>query len=190
MPNRRILGAGVVLGNPYQRTGQHQADSAGTEKRHLRARCLDGVVRDQPGCDEVKSDQRQTARPCQTFVQGWHHIGHAGRSLDKKAADDGGDDGHRTQCQWIHHTGSTRAGEQQSTQHHGGDQGNGIGFKQVSRHTGAIADVVAHVVGDHGWVARVIFRNTGFDLANQIRTDVSAFGKNAATQTGEDRNQR
>ena len=78
----------------------------------------------------------------------------------------------------------------QRTQHHGGDQGYRVSLKQVSGHTGAIAHVVAHVVGDHGGVTRVIFRNIGFDFAHQVSTNVCAFGENAASQTREDRDQR
>ena len=87
-----------------------------------------------------------------------------------------------------HCTGA--ASDQQRAQHHGGDQRDGVGFEQVGGHAGAVADVVTHVVGDHGRVARVVFRNTGLDLAHQISADVSAFGENAATQPREDRDQR
>ena len=51
------------------------------------------------------------------------------------------------------------------------------------------AHVVTDVVGNHSGVAGVIFRNAGFDFTDQISADVSAFGENAAAQTGEDGNQ-
>ena len=61
-----------------------------------------------------------------------------------------------------------------------------IWFEEVRRHAGAIAHVVAHVVGDHGGVARVIFRNPGFHLADEVSTDVRTLGEDAAAQTGKD----
>ena len=41
-----------------------------------------------------------------------------------------------------------------------------------------------------GRVARIVFRNAGFDFADQIAADVGAFGKDAAAKTGKDRDQR
>ena len=68
--------------------------------------------------------------------------------------------------------------------------GHCIGLEQVSRHARAVADVVADVVRDRGGIARIIFRNAGFDLADQIATDVSTLGEDAAAKTGKDRDQR
>ena len=83
-----------------------------------------------------------------------------------------------------------RAGEEDRRQHHGGDDGHRIGLEQVGRHAGAVADIVADVVGDGGRIARIVFRNAGFDLADQIAADVGALGEDAAAETGEDRDQR
>ena len=68
--------------------------------------------------------------------------------------------------------------------------GHRIGLEQVGRHARAVADVVAHVVGDGGRIARIVFRNAGFDLADQVAADVRALGEYAAAETGEDRDQR
>ena len=190
MPHRRVLRAGVELGDPHQRGGQHQADGAGAEQAHLAAGGGDGVVGHQPLRDEVEGDQRQHAGHGQALVQGRHHVLHAGRGLDEEAADDGGDDGHRAQRQRIDHGADAGAGDQQGAQHHGGDQRDGIGLEQVGGHAGAVAHVVTHVVGDHGRVARVILGDAGFHLAHQVGADVSALGEDAAAQTGEDRDQR
>ena len=75
-------------------------------------------------------------------------------------------------------------------EHHGGDGGHHIGLEQVGRHAGAVADIVAHVVGDGGGVARIIFRNARFDLAHHVAADVRTLGEDAAAETGEDRDQR
>jgi hypothetical protein len=78
----------------------------------------------------------------------------------------------------------------QRAQHHGGDQRDRVGLEQVGGHAGAVAHVVAHVVGDHGGVARVVFGDAGFHLAHQVGADVGALGEDAAAQTREDRDQR
>ena len=87
-------------------------------------------------------------------------------------------------------TGPAGAGEEDRGEHHGGDRGHRIGLEQVGRHAGAIADIVAHIVGDGGRVARIVFRNAGLDLADQIAADVGALGEDAAAEPGEDRDQR
>src|SRR5699024_9515896 len=46
-------------------------------------------------------------------------------------------------------------------------------------------DVVAHVVGDHGRVARVVLGNARFDLADEVRADVGRFRVDAAADAGE-----
>ena len=57
---------------------------------------------------------------------------------------------------------------------HGGDQRDGVGLEQVGGHAGAVADVVADVVGDHRRVARVVLGDAGLDLADQVGADVGA----------------
>ena len=82
------------------------------------------------------------------------------------------------------------AGEEDRRQHHGGDHGHRVGLEQVGRHAGAVADIVAHVVGDGRRVARVVLRNAGLDLADEVAAHVGALGEDAAAETGEDRDQR
>ena len=65
-----------------------------------------------------------------------------------------------------------------------------VGLEQVGRHAGAVADVVADVVGDHRRVARVVLGDAGLDLADQVGADVGALGEDAAAETREDRDQR
>ena len=74
-------------------------------------------------------------------------------------------------------------------QHHG-DGGDGVGLEQVGRHAGAVADVVADVVGDHGRVARVVLGDARLDLADEVGADVGGLREDAAAEPGEDRDQR
>ncbi len=80
--------------------------------------------------------------------------------------------------------------EEDRGQHHGGDRRHRIGLEQVGRHAGAVADIVADIVGDGGGIARIVLRNAGLDLADQVAADVGALGEDAAAEPGEDRDQR
>ena len=55
---------------------------------------------------------------------------------------------------------------------------------------GAVAHVVAHVVGDGGGVARVVLRDAGLHFADQVGADVGSLGEDAATDSQEQRQQR
>ena len=46
-----------------------------------------------------------------------------------------------------------------------------------------VADIIADVIGNNTRVAWVVFRNAGFDLADQIGADVCTLRKDAATDT-------
>ena len=45
-------------------------------------------------------------------------------------------------------------------------------------------------VRDGGRVARVVFRDPGLDLADEVGADVSTLGEDAAAEAGEDRDER
>ena len=99
--------------------------------------------------------------------------------LHEIGADDRGDDADRADRERIdhrvHEAGLAR--EEDRAEHHRGDDGHRIGLEQVGRHARAVADVVADVVGDGRRVARIVFRNAGFDLAHEVGADVGALVK-------------
>ena len=82
------------------------------------------------------------------------------------------------------------AGREGGAEQHHGDGGDRVGLEQVGGHAGAVADVVAHVVGDHGRVARVVLGDPGLDLADEVGADVGGLREDAAAETGEDRDER
>ena len=100
---RGVLRAGVVLGDPHQCSGKQQPDGAGAEKLHLTARCRNRVVWYEPHRDKVESNQGKHPRNRQAFVQRGHDVFHARCGLDKKAANDGCNDGYAAQCQGVQH---------------------------------------------------------------------------------------
>ena len=115
-----------------------------------------------------------------------------GAELDEERAGDRGHDAGRADRQRIEHRRYQRgvAGEEDRREHHGRDDGHGIGLEKIGGHAGAIADIVADIVGDRRGIARIIFRNAGLDLADEIGADIGALGENAAAKTREDRDQR
>ena len=82
------------------------------------------------------------------------------------------------------------ASKKDGSQHHRGDDGYGVGLEEVRRHACAVTHVVTDVVGNGCGIARVVFRNAGLDFTDEIAADVSAFCKDAAAETCEDRNER
>ena len=66
-----------------------------------------------------------------------------------------------------------------------GDQRDGVRLEQVGGHAGAVAHVVADVVGDGGGVARVVLGDVLLDLADQVGADVGGLGEDAAADTHE-----
>ena len=80
--------------------------------------------------------------------------------------------------------------ERQDAEQHDRDGGDRVGLEQVGRHAGAVADVVADVVGDDRRVARVVLGDAGLDLADEVGADVGGLREDAAAQSGEDGDQR
>ena len=76
-------------------------------------------------------------------------------------------------------------GEGGHAQRRGRDDGANIGLVQVGAHTGHVAHVVAHVVGDGGGVPGVVLGDTGLHLAHQVGAHVGGLGEDAAAHTGE-----
>ena len=71
-----------------------------------------------------------------------------------------------------------------------GDQGDRVGLEEVRGHAGAVADVVADVVGDGGGVARVVLGDARLDLADEVGADVGRLGEDAAADAHEHGQQR
>ena len=181
--HRAVFGRGVVLGDDDQRGGQCQADHGAPEQGHAE------VGREHFLGDEVERTGREHAGDDQAAVQRIHDLA-AFANAHEEGADDGGDDGNRAQHQRIDRARPAVGAVGDARDQHRGDDGDRVGFEQIRCHARAVADVVAHVVGDDGRVAWVIFGDAGFDLAHQVGADVGALGEDAAAETREDRDQR
>ncbi len=70
------------------------------------------------------------------------------------------------------------------------DERDLVALEQVGGHPGAVADVVAHVVGDGRRVAGVVLGDALLDLADEVGADVGGLGEDPATDSHEQRDQR
>jgi len=183
---RLVLIGGVVFGElPNQhagdQTGNHRAEDAPTDP--VRHRQTGEHDQNQHGTAE-RSEQQGAKQIllAGVFLAADHE--HADdRQQNTDACDDhGGQDG----LQRVHAAGGN------GRQRQGGAEGGGrqdraaVALVQVGAHAGDIADVVADVVGDGGRIARVVFRNAGFDLADQVSADVRGLRVDTATDAGEE----
>ena len=184
---------GVVVGDHEQARGDREADQRADVDvdpagRVAAAAGVRQVIhhprrhgQDQQRGEHAGEDQALVERPLDV----------AGRRLDRERADDRGDDRHAAEHEREQDDRALRvAAERQHAQQHHGDRGDRVGLEQVRGHAGAVADVVADVVGDHGRVARVVLGDARLDLAHDVGADVGALREDAAAQAGEHRDQR
>ena len=193
--DRALARAGVIFGDDDDQAGDDKADDAADEQvdaRHRLARHRSDLA---PANDELRrdgeADDREKAGGDQALVERAHDR-IVGAELDEIRAGDRGEDAGAANRQGIEHRRGEvrRPGEEDRGEHHRRHHCHHIGLEEVRRHAGAVADIVADVVGDRRRVARIVLGNARFDLADEVGADVGALGEDAAAETGEDRNQR
>ena len=62
-----------------------------------------------------------------------------------------------------------------------------VAFVEVSPHSGNVAYVVAHIVGDGRRVARVVFRNAGLHFSYKVSPHIGRLCVDSASYTGKQR---
>ena len=113
----------------------------------------------------------------------------AGARADRKGADDRRDDRDAADHQWIQRDASGLVEREHAEQDHR-DGRDGVRLEQVGRHAGAVADVVADVVGDRRRVTRVVLGDARLDLADEVGAHVGGLGEDPAAESREHRDQR
>ena len=179
---RTIFGGGVVLGDHDHGGSQGESHQRAFPQLH-------GCLAHQGLCDEVERDRRNGGRHDDALVKGIHDLS-ALLGRDEEGADDGGHDGNGAEHHREQHGSLAHVDHHQAAQQHGGDQGDGVGFEEVGRHAGAVAHIVADIVGDDRGIARIILRDACLDLADEVCTHVRPLGEYSAAQAREDRDQR
>ena len=77
-----------------------------------------------------------------------------------------------------------------NAQDHGADVLGSSRLKEVGAAAGAVANVVAHEVGDHAGVARVILWDSLLNFTNEVGANIGSLGVDTAAELGEERNKR
>ena len=185
-----MVGARVVLGEPADELGEHEADGDGAEALPPGVVV---VVADVEQGDEQRADQRQRAGDEEAAVDRLEGVGLALLGLDGEHAGDRGDDADRPGGEREHEAerrvGADRV-EGGDAEDDRGDEGDLVALEQVGGHAGAVADVVADVVGDRRRVARVVLGDPRLDLADEVGADVGGLGEDAAADAQEQGEQR
>ena len=123
----------------------------------------------------------------ETFVESRHDTA-AWTHFDEHNTDDGREDGYAAQRKRIEN-GRRSSLEQREGQHHGRYRRDRVGLEEICGHTGTITDIVPHVISDYGRIAWVVFRNPGFDLADEVGSDVRGLCIDPPTDPGKHRDQ-
>ena len=112
----------------------------------------------------------------------------AAGQIDKQNAADCAQHGNAAEHERINDRRRLRCQSQRADQNRA-DQTHGVSFKNVRRHACAIADVVAHVIGNRCRIARIIFLEAFLDLAHEIGAHIRRFRVNAAAESRENADQ-
>ena len=188
--HRAVLGAGEVLGEPAHHLGEHQADDDGAEA--LPALVV-VVVADVEQRDQRRADDGDDAGGEEPTVDRLQRVGLALLGTHGVHAGDRGDHADGTgghgKDQAERRVGADRC-EGRHTEDDRGDEGDLVGLEEVGGHAGAVADVVAHVVGDRRRVAGVVLGDARLDLADEVGADVGGLGEDAAADAQEQGDQR
>ncbi len=132
--------------------------------------------------DREKCDRGNASGDKQALIERRHDFA-TGTDFDKENADDRGKDGHTTQSEWIQNR-RIDTFEHRKRQHHRCHGRDCVGFKQVGRHTRAITDIVAYVVGNDRRVTWVVLRNPCLDFADEIRAHIRRLRVDSAADPG------
>jgi hypothetical protein len=142
----------------------------------------------QHAAGEEEHDRHERRRDVVTEIERLHRIG-VFLGAHHHHADDRADQPERHDDEREQDAVDAERLVEQHTKDHGADVLGGGALEQVGAAAGAVADIVADEIRDHGRVARIVFRNARFDLADQIRADVSRLGVDATPQLREQRDE-
>ncbi len=194
---RSVLVGGVVLG--CEGDDQSSGQSGGDGQGRLPPGVVHGdrrILEQEPEQDARTDGHQGRCEPhahvqsLEELAEGCTFLGPDHEDAQQRADDAETGEGHRSRSEDVGHpvghfperTGECRRGSQR----HRGEDGTVVGLVEVGTHAGDVAHVVTDVVGDRGGVAGIVLGDAGFDLADQVGTDVGGLGVDAATDAGEE----
>ena len=122
-----------------------------------------------------------TLRRAARRIRALEHLHHADADERSEQAKHDGHDGERYSISNI-----SRESRRSGCDCDRGDHGAYVRFEDVRAHSGHVAHVIADIVGDGSRVAGIVLRNAGFDLTDEVRSDISRLGVDAAADAGEE----
>ena len=137
--------------------------------------------------DGNEADRGEDRRDDDRLIEGVHDRSSFADAREERA-DHGRDD--RDASDRDREEVEPRVGERRHGDQHHGDGRDRVRLEEVRRHPGAVADVVADVVGDDGGVPRIVLGDAGLDLADEVGADVRRLRVDPAAQSREHRDQR
>ena len=171
-------GLGVVskvVGNNADQNAHEQADCGSTPD--FPAEAVENQ-RGQRGESDVHSGGDVSGRVQRA---GWVAVLADARQGD---ADDRGKQTQRGIAEYHAHVREARSAIQRGGHDEGCRHSGHVRIEQVGAHAGHVAHVVAHVIGDNGGVARIVFRDAQLDFTGQVGAHVRRFGKDTAARLG------
>ncbi len=132
-------------------------------------------------------NERHACRYEEPSVDGDQAVTVAGAQIGAEDADGGADDADTTDDQRQQQALGTERRLAEDQRRHERDR---VGLEEVRRHTRAVTNIVADVVGNRGCVARIVLGDARLDLADQVGADVGCLGEDAAADTHEHGEQR
>ena len=170
--------------------GEDEADDHGAEDLPALVGVVVADVGEAQGADADDGDDAGGEEAAVDRLEG---VGVARLGLHGVDAGDGGEHADGASGQREHQAegrvGADRV-EGRDAEDDRGDEGDLVALEEVRGHAGAVADVVAHVVGDGGRVAGVVLGDARLDLADEVGADVGGLGEDAATDPQEQGEQR
>ena len=180
--------AGEDLRDVAHRQAHQQAHDHGQEDPDLVVDplCITKQHEDEAEHPEHRDDGRAVGASMQRCCQ----VG-SGRANEERP-DDRGSHADRRHRQRKHHRllDESPPSEDDGREGDRGHQRSDIRLEEVGTHAGDVAHVVAHVVGDHRRITRIVLGDPGFDLANQVGADVGSLGVDPPSDTGEEGDRR
>ena len=177
----------VVFRRPSDNDAHEQTHHDGTGNPHP-------VVQLQHPQDEEGGRNDEYRAEVGAERQGTEQVFHGGilAGTHREDAEDGeqdayGGDEHRRDDGLVLHHRVTRVYKGCRAQGGCSEDGTAVAFVQVGTHSGHVAHVVAHIVGDGGWVTRVVFGDARLDFAHKVGAHVGRLRIDTATHTGEKR---
>ncbi len=178
--------AGVVLGDADEQERDGEPDELGD----VQVPEAEPAARAETERDRDEAERAQDRRDEHAAVERIHHVAAFTHAREHRADDRRENreaaDREREEPEML----AGRCSAAGDAEQHHGDRSDRVRLEQVGGHAGAVADVVADVVGDHGRVARVVLRDSRLELADEVGADVGRLREDAAAETREDRDER